>query len=157
MDTFKALIDKTVTELDSSDPAVVIVGLNTLTSKSQELESGGVSLENYHELSIALSSLLDVINPLGCFYFMDEEDSIVEKSNGKSRSGDSNGSSSSSNEDQNRAAAVAGSGDDVSSEEDKVNLFLPSSNDAEFKVCTVQFVSLKSHDMPLLSKLETVH
>ena len=60
-------------KLDSSDPADVIEGLNTLTRKSQEYDAGGILLDMHVELSTALSSLLDVVNPLGCFYYMQQD------------------------------------------------------------------------------------
>ena len=63
------LIKKATHDIDSSDPMQVIESLNILTQKSFEIDCGGVQLEHNYELPIALASLLDTINPLGCFYF----------------------------------------------------------------------------------------
>lgn len=57
-------------KIESSDPSVVIQGLNTLSKKSFEaLETNSVHFENYPQLAISLGSLLDVVDPLTSFVF----------------------------------------------------------------------------------------
>lgn len=57
-------------KIESSDPSVVIQGLNALSKKSFEaLETNSVHFENYPQLAISLGSLLDVVSPLTSFLF----------------------------------------------------------------------------------------
>lgn len=57
-------------KIESSDPSVVIQGMNTLSKKSFEaLETNSVHFENYPQLAISLGSLLEVVNPLTSFLF----------------------------------------------------------------------------------------
>ena len=71
-----AKIHKATKELDSSDPAVVIKGLNTLLMKSFESDTGiTLQVENYPELLISLGCLLDALNPLGGMLFQESSPS----------------------------------------------------------------------------------
>jgi len=63
-------INTATAKIESSDPSVVIQGLNVLTKKSFEaLETHSVHLENYPQLSISLGSLLGVVNPLTAYLY----------------------------------------------------------------------------------------
>ena len=63
-------INTATVKIESSDPSVVIQGLNVLTKKTFEaLETHSVHLENYPQLAISLGSLLGVINPLTAYLY----------------------------------------------------------------------------------------
>ncbi len=58
-------IIKAIKYMDSSDPAVVVKGLNILTQKTYELyDSNALQLENFPELILSLGSLMDIVNRL---------------------------------------------------------------------------------------------
>jgi hypothetical protein len=51
--------------IESSDPSVVVQGLNVLTKKSFDaLESSNLHFEFFPQLALSLGSLLEVVNPL---------------------------------------------------------------------------------------------
>ncbi len=51
--------------IESSDPSIVVQGLNVLTKKSFDaLESSNLHFEFFPQLALSLGSLLDVVNPL---------------------------------------------------------------------------------------------
>ena len=114
----RVLLLQTAEKLDSSDPADVIEALNMLTRKSQEYDSSGIVLEAHAELTTALSCLLDVIHPLGCFYFMGDVDD-----------GNSSNSSSSGSSSDSTGAATSEDPDST-----MLSLRLPSEEDGDFKV-----------------------
>lgn len=65
--------------IESSDPTVVVQGLNILTKKSFEaLEGHNIQFEHYPQLAVSLGSLLDVVNPLKDVVFESFHDSHWE-------------------------------------------------------------------------------
>lgn len=63
-------INTATAKIESSDPSIVIQGLNALTKKTFEaLETHSVHFENYPQLAISLGSLLSVVNPLAAYLF----------------------------------------------------------------------------------------
>lgn len=70
-------VNAATAKIESSDPSIVIQGLNTLTKKSFEaLESHSIHLENYPQLAISIGSLLDIVNPLTAYIFSCENGNI---------------------------------------------------------------------------------
>lgn len=59
-----------IAKIESSDPNVVIQGINVLTKKSFEaLEQNNVHFENYPQLAISIGSLLDIVDPISAYIY----------------------------------------------------------------------------------------
>lgn len=71
-------VTEVVDNLNSTDPKLVVKGLNILSKKTFELaDSNAFLIDNFPSLHLAIGSLLDVIDPAGLVAF--EKDDNVNK------------------------------------------------------------------------------
>ena len=117
----KKIMDATK-ELNSNDPTVVIKGLNSLLMKSFESDIGiTLQIENYPDLTSALGSLLDALNPIANVLFSDKN---ARKITDKMRESDMTGI-------KRKLDGVHATGHNT---DDRWNKSLPSEGNQLFKV-----------------------